>query len=165
MAAGLARRLRDVGCQPQVASRGLVVGGYPATANTVRILAERGFDVSDHRSRLVDESIVVFADLILCAERDHVVAIAGRYPGSFGRTFTMPEFVRLTERVGPVHDDLPGWLSRVAQQRPSGMDYLDTDPARVGEIVDPTGCPPSVWAEVVRHIDDMAVRIARVMAP
>ena len=165
MSASLDRRLREVGCKPQITSGGFRTAGRPPTETTVRLLAELGIEVGDHRSQLIDDSLVSTADLILCAEREHVVTIAGRYPGSFARAFTMPEFARLGEVVGSVDGDLPGWLRRVEPQRPPGLDYLDVDASTVGEIRDPTACPPKVWAEVVRHIDDLAVRIARVMAP
>lgn len=147
-----------------MASAGFVAAGEPPTDLTVRMLARCGRKVGDHRSQLVDAQLVDVADLIVCAERDHVVNIAGRYAGSFTRTFTMPELARLGEVAGRVEGDLPGWLERIGEHRPAGMDYLDADPEAIGEILDPTGSAPSLWADVFGQIDQYAVRIARVMA-
>ncbi len=160
----LGRRLIEAGCQPAMASAGFASAGQPPTDMTVRLLAGCGHTLVDHRSRLVDDTLVELADVIVCAERDHVITIAGRYPGSFARTFTMPELARLGELVGPASGDLPGWLGRIGAHRRTGMDYLDADAKAIGEIVDPTGSAPSLWADVFVQIDKYAIRIARAMA-
>ena len=164
MAATLEYRLIDAGCQPSIVSGGFGAVGQPPTARTVELLASRSIDVSNHLSSAVDEHAVELAQLIVCAERTHVVNIAGRYPNSFARTFTMPELAQLGELVGPVNGDLNGWLERITAHRLAGMDYLDADPDVIGEIRDPTGTAPSVWVDVFGHIDQLAARIARVTA-
>ena len=164
MSATLGQRLTAAGCQPSMASGGFATAGRSPTAPTIGLLSSRGVDVSDHLSSHVDEQSVELAELIVCAERNHVVDIAGRYPGSFERTFTMPEIARLGEAAGPVNGDLNGWLARIAGSRLAGMDYLDADPDTIGEIRDPTGLAPSVWADVFGQIDQLAARIARLVA-
>ena len=56
---------------------------------------------------------------------------------------------------------LTEWLADINQGRPAGFDYLDTD---VGEIDDPTGHAPAVWAASFAQIDDLTGRLAALLA-
>ena len=66
-----------------VLSAGTVSDGSPPIIDAIRMLASHGLDVSGHRSRRIDEQLVRSADLIVTAEKHHVVAIAGRWPDTF----------------------------------------------------------------------------------
>ena len=156
--------LHEAGVDFRIASAGFVAAGEPATERTVRLLRRRGMELSGHRSRLVDARLVELADLIVCAEHRHVLDIAGSHPGSFGRTFTLPELVRLGEAAGPARGDVSAWLERISERRIAQMDYLDADPQVIGELFDPTGEAPAVWDRVFEEIDDLAARVARLLA-
>lgn len=144
----------------------LVTGGFraqhlPATEPTVRLLATRGIDVSEHRSRRVDDELIARADLIITAERDHVVWIAGRGHGWFQRTYTLPELVARAVDVGRRGDaDLDEWLHRVGEGRPTAIHYLS---APIPEVADPTGHAPAVWEAIFREIDELCRRLAEVL--
>lgn len=161
MGALLHHHLVARGVEYGIATGGFREEGQPATEPTVRLLRERGIDVSRHQSRRVDPRLVHEADVIVTAERDHVVWIAGTYPGSFPRTFTLPELIWRAEPVGAKQGEhLDAWLRRLNEHRPTAADYLD---APVGEIVDPTGQAPQVWLRVLDDLDRLTARLAELL--
>lgn len=165
----LAGHLRPTRTPHRIITAGTEVQSpHPATDRTVRLLAKRGVDVTGHRSRRVDESLVTGAHLIVTAEPAHVVWITGRWPGTFERTFTLPEIVTLAGQAQPEPGEpLDQWLVDVGRRRTPAIDYLDAD--STGEIADPTGQSPSVWNSSFATIDDLTERLAgalsRVRAP
>jgi protein-tyrosine phosphatase len=163
MGALLESQLRVTGVDAAVRSAGTIADDQPATATTVRLLAARGLDVSGHIGRLVTEDDVRHAELIVAAEVAHVVHVAGRWPGSFDRVFTLPELVARGEAAGPRRGrPLSEWLALVGAGRHAGIDYL-SDPT-VLEVPDPTGYPPEVWQRSFAQIDDLCTRLARLLA-
>jgi len=101
------------------------------------------------------------ADVILTAERDHVVKIAGLAPSTFPITTTLPEFLQLA--VGNPFlspDDFSRWVRSLTADRTAGQ-YLRTD---VEEIADPTGSPPRIFEAAVvtleRNCSEAAVYLA-----
>jgi protein-tyrosine-phosphatase len=132
--------------------------GLPTTTEACRLLAARRVDVRHHRSRRITDDDVSRADLIVTAERMHVVEIAGRWPGAFAKTMTLPELVQRGEGVEGVGGvGFTGWLDAMAVGRPHHLDYLD---ANIGEIADPTGQSPGIWKTCVGQIDDLTSRAA-----
>lgn len=72
----LRQRLRQRGLSWQVASAGtLAMSGYAASKHGVTVLAERGLDISAHRSSEVTSDDVQQSDLVLCMEQSHVEAL------------------------------------------------------------------------------------------
>ena len=143
-------------------SAGFADGGEDPTDNTVRYLATRGIDVSGYRSHWMTDHSIRGAHLIFTAEKGHVIAIAGRWPESFGYTFTLPELVGLGEAVGPRGDrTLSEWLDAVNVGRPTTLDYLD---ATISEIPDPTGRSPATWKAAWEQIDDLTKRLVTLLA-
>lgn len=158
----LGLHLRESGVPALVRSVGIRADGAPPTEPTIERLARRGVDVSGHRSRLVNDASMRDADLIVTAEREHVVHIVGRTPELFAKTFRLPELVERAEAVGgragrPVAE----WLERLGGGRPVALDYLQaSDDAANREIEDPTGRLPRVWDDAVARIDDLTGRLA-----
>lgn len=159
----LGAHLREVGLAAVVHTGGTLGDGEPALDRATYLLSERGLDVSDHRSRGVDEGVVTTSDLILTAERTHVAFIAGRWPDTFARTFTLPEIVQRAEQAGPRQGgSLPSWLAALGEGRPTAFDYLDADD--IAEVADPTGGSPRAWDAAFAEIDDLTARLARLLA-
>jgi len=76
LTAALARR----GLQLEVCSAGLVAQeGVPASSMAIRVMSERGLDISLHRAHTIDENDVKDA-LLLCMTRNHAVALNSRFP-------------------------------------------------------------------------------------
>ena len=165
MAALLAEHLAAEGVPATVTSAGTAGADEPPTDPTVRMLAARGIDVRGHRSRRVVGGLASDVDVIVTAEPDHVIGIAGAAPDAFGRTFTLPELVVLGERIGgragrPVTE----WLAALAAERPDQLAFLDAaDAGTVGAISDPTGQPPRAWDTALATIDDLTRRLARLL--
>jgi protein-tyrosine-phosphatase len=136
-------------------------GGEEPTDNTVRYLAARGIDVSGYRSHWMTDQSIRRAHLVITAERDHVIRIAGRWPDAFDHTFTLPELVERGETVG-ARDGRPlsEWLDVVNVGRPAALDYLDST---VGEIDDPTGRSPATWKAAFERIDDLTARLVALL--
>ena len=91
-------------------------------------------------------SLVNDADLILTAERAHVVKIAALSPDAFRRALTLPEF--LTADVSAGDDsatDLRAWVRSLTEQR-KASEYLR---AAVPEVADPTGSAPRAFEAAV----------------
>ncbi len=147
-----------------VRAAGFQEPGNPPTSQTVQLLAAHGIDVAGYTSRRVTPDDVRAADVIVTAERMHVVEIAGRWPGSFSKTMTLPELVMhgAGTHVGP-DGDVARWLEQISVGRPNELDYLDADD--IGEIADPTGMPPAVWRASFEQIDTLTSTMATMLTP
>ena len=62
-----------------------------AAQNSIRVLAERGIDISHHRSRMVSSELLEEADLILCMESSHVEALRAEFPEAASRIHLLSE--------------------------------------------------------------------------
>ncbi len=144
-----------------VSSAGFGPPGLPPIADAVAAMAERGLDVSAHLSSPITPAVIEEADLVLTAERDHVVRIATMSRAAFPRTMTLPEFVDRSAGVDDGSDlAFREWIERVGAGRTTDRFLRD----QVGEIADPTGWSPGKFAEAVQgmhdHCDTVAFRIA-----
>jgi protein-tyrosine-phosphatase len=80
----LKKRLNEVGpgCQAlEVRSAGTkTYNGTFAGDQTIYVMQARGLDISRHRTRLVDEEIMGWADLVLCMEGEQRDSLHQAYP-------------------------------------------------------------------------------------
>jgi len=164
MAAMLESMLREhLGIDGVVlSSAGFGPPGIPAIRDAVDAMDRRKLDVSSHRSQQVTTDLLGAVDIVLTAERDHVVKIAALSPAMFPLTMTLPEFLQLAaaDPVG-ASADMSDWLKGLTTERTAGQ-YLRGD---VGEIADPTGLPSRAFeASVVvleQQCDEAAGFLAR----
>jgi len=78
----------------EVTSAGLwAEEGLPASPHTVAVMAERGYDLSDHRSRPVTPELIRRADLILGMTPHHVEALRLAFPDAAGKIHLLAEMV------------------------------------------------------------------------
>ncbi len=93
-AAYLRRRLNRSGMEHVVvASAGtLGINGSPASEDAIRAMSEIGVDLEAHRSRGVSAADVQASDLIVAMERDHLEALADRFPDGHGSRFLLRAF-------------------------------------------------------------------------
>ncbi|HEX8771096.1 MAG TPA: ribose 5-phosphate isomerase B [Acidimicrobiales bacterium] len=154
----LRERLADLGADVHVASAGLLRGGQPASEHGVVLLAERGFDLAQHRSQPLTPALLEDADLVLGMAREHVREAVVRVPTVFPRTFTLKELVRRGEAAGPRRADegLERWLERVNSGRTSA-DLMGSSPA--DDVADPIGHPRPVYERMVDELDDLVARL------
>lgn len=144
---GLARR----GVPAVVRSAGLVTEDRPASPHGVEVMADRGLDLSAHRSRRLTAPLVAPADLVVGMERQHVREVAVLAPDRFAVSFTLPELVRRATEVGPRPPERPlgEWLAGLTATR-TAADLLRDDPD--DEVADPYG---TTLAEYRRTADQL----------
>jgi protein-tyrosine phosphatase len=145
--AGLHARFGPMAAQVAVASAGTrAVVGAPMAPHAATVLAERGLPAGGFVARDLSAELVADSDLVLCAAREHRSAVVRIDPRALRRTFTLPEFHRLTgsltrgdiDQAGPVRGLAS--LARAAVRR-RAVDRA----ARPGDddIPDPIGYPVS----------------------
>ncbi len=134
----LADALAGRGIDARVHSAGLLEEGRPASEHSATLMAERGLDLADHRSRRMTPELLAAADLVVGMERRHVREAALLDREVWPRSFTLRELARRTTAAGPRPDDvdLGRWLlSLSADRRPD--DHLGASPA--DDVADPYG--------------------------
>lgn len=92
----LDRKLRQRGIAGdwQVSSAGTWArSGYPASEHGRNLMREWGMDIQEHRSRVVDETILQGADLVLTMEQGHKEAIRAEFPAVASRVYMLSEMV------------------------------------------------------------------------
>ena len=161
-AALLEKRIGPVDSGLSIASVGLKVTGDPTPQTGVSVMAERGIDLAPHRSVSVTSEIIAEADLILGMTREHVRDVVGISPAAWIKTFTLKDFVRRADKVGPPrrHQRLADWLESVGEGR-DPRDVLGADPD--DEVSDPYGQRAKVWERVVDELDDLVSKIPRLL--
>lgn len=65
------------------------MAGQPVSTFSVQAMAERGIDISRHRSRGVNEQLLQGADLVLCMEWRHVEALRVEFPDHAAKIYTL----------------------------------------------------------------------------
>jgi protein-tyrosine phosphatase len=145
----------------EIVSSGFGPPDLRAIDDAVDAMKRRGLDVSAHRSSTTTAALVDRADLILTAERDHVVKIAALSPDAFRRSMTLPEFLAAAAAAGPGSDtDLRSWVESLTEQRTAGA-YLR---ANVPEVVDPTGSPRRAFEAAVVELEQQCREVVAYLA-
>jgi protein-tyrosine phosphatase len=149
-----------------VRSAGFGLGDLPPIDAAVDAMARRGLDVSGHRSRTVTAALADGADVILTAEREHVVKIAALAPSAFARAMTLPEFLDLARpslgAARPEHGgDMRAWVESLTAGR-TAPGYLSD---RVAEVLDPTGSPRRAFEAAVAVLEQQCTRAADLLIP
>lgn len=169
----LRHHLEKRGRDAVVSSAGLLEDGHPAAPEVVALLSARGIDLSGHRSRRLVAPLIEGSDLVLAMAREHLREAVLLVPSAFGRIFTLKEIVRRGEAVGPVGSDGPDgpdgpagprteWLDRLAQGR-RRRELMGNSPQ--DDVEDPIGGPMSAFRSTLDELDDLAGRLAGLLAP
>jgi len=96
MAEGILNRLAE---EKGLAIRGTSAGimtmdGLEASRNSLLAMEKIGIDISDHRSRQLNETIINNSDLILTMSRSHKSNILNNYEAARGKVFTLLEYAK-----------------------------------------------------------------------
>ncbi len=156
---GLDRRLGKG--RAVVRSLGFGPEDLPAIDDAVDAMRRRGLDVIGHRSRRVTAERVAPADMILTAERDHVVKLAAVSQAAYRRSFTLPEFLTrvASDRVASSRA-LGAWLEDLTADRSAAV-YLRRE---AQDVWDPTGSSRRHFAEQVERIAAMCDQVVDLLA-
>ncbi len=132
--------------------------GQPAHEHAIAAMAERGLDLSTHRSSRLSHYLVDTADLIVAMTRNHGWAVAARNRQKAGAVFLPAELSRLAVSEGARNGvDAGQWVAGLAARR-----ERESDPRFMGraadEIPDPIG-------ESLACFRGVADRLGKELAP
>jgi protein-tyrosine-phosphatase len=123
-----------------------------------------GYDLTAHKSRIVRDSMLKTAAVILGMTRQQLIELSLREPDGWTRAFTFAELVRLAEAKGPRSpgEPLDLWISRVGRDRVrSGALNLPL----AEDIPDPIGKPFRAYARTRDQLLELATRLADLLQP
>ena len=93
MAEGLLKHLLGPDCGWEISSAGVCAGnGFPASANAVAAMREKGIDIAAHRSTHLSAEQLETADLLVTMTRGHRDAIVAIAPECAGKVFLLKSF-------------------------------------------------------------------------
>lgn len=164
MAGHLRHYLRATSVDAHIVGAGFGPSGEPPLPAVTAALAHVGIDVAGYRSRTIDATMLAGADLIITAERIHVVRVCDDHREFFPRAFTLPELVLHAESVGPRQGaPMAEWLQHLGAQR-TPSDFLIAAGAKsVPEIADPTGLAEVAVGAAVADIGEWCRRLAMLL--
>jgi protein-tyrosine phosphatase len=165
MAAALfARRTGGHVDQPTAASAGLGPAGVRVPDEVASVMALRGIDLGDHRSRTLTAPMVSAADLVVGMSLRHVQEAVLLEPSAWKRTFRLKELVRRGEYVGPrIPGQEPAAWIRAAQGDRSRAALVNVSPGE--DVADPYGGPPEGYEATAVLLDDLTGRLAALLWP
>jgi len=67
--------------------------GCPASPNAIEAVKEYGLDLSFHKAKKVNSSLIVKADLILTMTKGHKAQVAALFPASLDKLYTLYEYL------------------------------------------------------------------------
>jgi protein-tyrosine phosphatase len=155
----LRRRLEERRVPALIGSAGFMEAGIPATEDAVATMAEDGYDLDDHRSRIVTADMVIGADLILTMSREHAIELAVMVPDAWPKLFQLTDLVRRAESIASRRRGraLSLWLEEVGKGRTRAE--LITG-SREDDIADPVGQPRQQYDRTKRLLDDLLTKVA-----
>ena len=158
MAEGLLRaRLAYAGIPGSVSSAGLLYDGEPASAFGVQVLRDRGVDISEHLSRIMQPEHLAQADLVVAMARRHAREAIVMDRSVLGRTFTLKELVRrATERPPREGESTAEYLAELTADR-SARELLGD--SETDDIVDPIGKPIREYERTAEELDTLIDRL------
>lgn len=113
-AAMIDRAAREAGRELVVTSSGFLFDDEPADADVAAVMAERGFDLSGHRSRIISPEIVEAADVVLTMQRHHARDVIELCAHRQNRVHTLGG---LTSADRLDDESLVDWAERVGESR------------------------------------------------
>jgi protein-tyrosine phosphatase len=148
----------------RVASAGVRArDGWPAAEESQRLAAERGLDLTHHRSLPATPDLIARADLVLTMSESIRDLASPLAPRAAAKVFTLREFVRLTEHLDP--DGPPRGEAHVAAPpHPHDATHLDPhsvtpDPAHLDDHAGSgEGHPMGAGADRLAWLRDQAHR-------
>ena len=147
-----------------VGSAGLRFNGEPASANGVDVLAERGLDLSGHRSRIFDRDLLEGTDLALAMAREHLRESVLARPDLWPHAFTLKELVRRGGMIGPraPGESIDAWLARAHSGR-NRADLLGSSPE--DDVEDPIGLSRADYQKTANELSDLIDRLVDLLWP
>lgn len=158
----LASHLEDIDVAAIVRSCGHLEAGVRVSPHSVTVMAERGLDISEHRSQTNTRRFTSGADLIITMSKENVRQVMEVDMDAWPRTFPLKPLVRRAIEIGRRRTDEPfaAWVERLHEGR-RPIDMLADDPD--DDIADPMGKPLRDYrsaAELMSGLLDQLVAFA-----
>ena len=160
----LRNHLEMVGVEATVLSSGHLDAGVRVSYNSVKAMADRFLDISDHRSVTTSRHVIDGAQMILTMGRQHVRQVLEVDMDAWPRTFPLRAAVRRAQQLGPRPDDetLSAWVERMHHGR-RAADMLADNPA--DDVEDPIGLPIRVYRDTAKLLDELLGQLVGLMYP
>jgi protein-tyrosine phosphatase len=141
MAEGLLGDALDlrVASMARVVSAGVAAAeGYPASEHAVTACAEKGIDISKHRSQPLTRALLEATDLLLAMEQHHVHAARSMSPALESRMHLLSQFAAGDEGAAPlgVADPIGGDLDEYRAARASIEHYINQALPRITAAIE-----------------------------
>jgi len=139
----------------------------PPTSEAADALREYGLDVSEHRARRLDRTMVESSELVVGLSAEHRDAVADLVPQAASRTFTLKELVYLLEVAAaePADGD-PEHTLRSSVRAAAAL--RESDPSfrlRDEDVADPMGLGIETYRAVAWEIEDLSRRLVDGLFP
>jgi protein-tyrosine phosphatase len=114
----------------EVSSAGIhALVGEEAPQAARKLLAERGVDLSGHRSRQLDRTLIEESDLILVMDRYQLAMIESVLPEARGKVFLLRQFSpegdqEIRDPFGGNPEDYQGCLSQIEETIPGLLERI-----------------------------------------
>lgn len=149
--------------------------GAPMEPIGAEIVRQLGADASAHRARQLSTALLDDSGLVLTLARSHSAQVLGLSPGLARRVFTLREFARLLEDIGPEA------LAQLGSQSASGGDSPAARLAAIAgaaavrrtalrlsaddslDVLDPYRRPQAVWVASARQVRPAVLTIVRAL--
>jgi protein-tyrosine phosphatase len=142
-------RMNDLGFPVSVRSAGYLPAGAPAADLAIKVMADRGIDLSGHRSTRLTDDLLLGATLTLTMTSEHQRLAVDLEQRAWPRIFTLTEVCSRIAAVGPRQDRETArkYVERLHSGRLASQLINSGD---AGDIADPYGGP---WAGFERTAD------------
>jgi len=147
-----------------VSSAGFMFDNEPASRTVCEVMAERDFDLTGHRSRIISPALVLDSDLVLTMERSHARELVLANPDATAKIHTAAGFVSGLSALQPPVDKSESPLeivSRVSSDRQSS-DLLGVG---ADEIDDPHGRHRRVHRATADQLERIASELVSGLFP
>jgi protein-tyrosine-phosphatase len=159
----LRRRLDERGVLAHVGSAGFLEVGLPAMDDAIATMAESGYDLSGHRSRIVSVDMVNQADLVIAMSHEHAIELGVMAADAWSKFFQIRDFLRRVDSTGLRHQGSPFsvWLEVVGGSR-TRAEFLTAN--RGDDIADPVGQPRQQYDQTKFLLDELTTKLAAVLS-
>jgi protein-tyrosine-phosphatase len=100
----------------------------PAADFSQQVMAERGLDISNHRSRAISKEILDEFDLVLTMERGHKEALKAEFPECADRVYMLTELIGdqqdIDDPIGRSKEDYRATADEIDRLLTEGFDEL-----------------------------------------
>jgi len=143
-----------------------IPGPWPLHPSAASVLAKRIGVVAEHYSRQLKPAMIQRADLVLTATRKHRGVVVSSVPAAVGRTFTILQFARLCDQVGPITEGNSGDIGQnLVVEAKLARSSVQPVPGEDDDLPDPMGRGIAEFEVCADRLQDAIDRILLPLRP